>query len=192
MLCLFFFFEFILYSAMLGHDSPCPDPTGHRGARPDGVFSSPHYPPDCKRKNNPESNTESNIERTSHTLQIPRPRRLARPVLDLIFILTVLSRCGPADIRAYQEVQYSWAAPFLNKELGYEGLPFPLLGLPPDFCPQDGLLRIPRPAALEQMLARLLNSAVAPPTGVAGALAKLLEVRPDGCCTVSCGQTLSM
>ena len=34
-------------------------------------------------------------------------------------------------------------------------------------------------AALEQMLARLLNSAVAPPTGVAGALADLLEVRPD-------------
>ena len=34
-------------------------------------------------------------------------------------------------------------------------------------------------AALEQLLARLLNSAVAPPTGVAGALADLLEVRPD-------------
>ena len=34
-------------------------------------------------------------------------------------------------------------------------------------------------AALEQMLARLLGSAVAPPTGVTGALADLLEVRPD-------------
>ena len=29
------------------------------------------------------------------------------------------------------------------------------------------------------MLARLLNSAVAPPTGVVGALADLLEIRPD-------------
>ena len=34
-------------------------------------------------------------------------------------------------------------------------------------------------AALEQILARLLNSAVAPPIGVAGALADLLEVRHD-------------
>ena len=34
-------------------------------------------------------------------------------------------------------------------------------------------------AALEQMLAGLLNSAVTPPTGVACALADLLEVRPD-------------
>jgi len=38
---------------------------------------------------------------------------------------------------------------------------------------------IPLLVALDQMLARLLNSAVAPPTGVAGALADLLEVPPD-------------
>ena len=58
-------------------------------------------------------------------------------------------------------------------------MPFPLLGLLPDLCPEHGLLGFPFLAALEQMLARLLNSAVAPPTGVAGALADLLEVRPD-------------
>jgi len=40
-------------------------------------------------------------------------------------------------------------------------------------------LGFPFLAALEQMLARLLNSAVAPPTGVAGALADILEVWPD-------------
>ena len=72
------------------------------------------------------------------------------------------------------QVQHSWAALIFNKELGYLDLLFPLLGLPPDLCPQDGLLGFPLLAALEQMLARLLDSAVAPPTGVAGALADLL------------------
>jgi len=45
-----------------------PGPTG---------FSPLHYPPDCKRKSNAESN--------------------ARPVLILLLILTVLPRYGPAD-----------------------------------------------------------------------------------------------
>jgi len=65
-----------------------------------------------------------------------------------------------------------------NKELGYLDLPFPLLGLPLGLCLQDGLLGFPLPSALEQMLARLLNS-VAKPTGVAGTPADILEVRPD-------------
>jgi len=56
--------------------------------------------------------------------------------------------------------------------------PFRFFGLPPDLCPHDGLLGVPLLAALEQMLVRLLNSAVAPPTGVAGAL-DLLELWPD-------------
>jgi len=56
------------------------------------------------------------------------------------------------------------AALFFNEELGYLDLPFPLLGLLPDLCPQDGLLVFKLLAALEQILARLLNSAVAPPT----------------------------
>ena len=98
--------------------------------------------------------------------------------LSNLMILTALPRYGPADTHASQEVQHSWAALFFNKELGYLGLSFPLFGLLPDLCPQDGLLGFPLLAALEQMLARLLDSAVAPPTGVAGTLADL-EVRPD-------------
>jgi len=158
----------ILYSAVLGHDSlstprtpKCPVP--------------PHYPPDCKRKETQKATQKA----TSYISLILRPRRLARPVLILLLILTVLPRYGPADTRASKEVQHSWAALFFNKELGYLDLPFPLLGLLPDLCLQDGLLGFPLLAALEQLLARLLNSAVAPPTGVAGALADLLEERPD-------------
>jgi len=60
--------------------------------------------------------------------------------------------------------------------LGYLDLPFPLLGL---HRTSAGLLGFPLLAALEQMLTRLLNCAVAPPAGVAGALADILEVRPD-------------
>ena len=119
-----------------------------------------------------------NAKATQKAHLILRPRRLARPVLILLLIPTVLPRYGPADTRASQEVQHSWTALFFNKELGYLDLPFPLLGPLPGLCPQDGLLRFPLLAALEQMLARLLNSAVAPPTGVAGA-ADLLEVRLD-------------
>jgi len=81
--------------------------------------------------------------------------------------------------RASQEVQHSWAALFFNKELGYLDQPFTLLGLPPDLCPYDGLLGFPLLTALEQVLSSLLKSSVAPPTGVAGALADLLEVLPD-------------
>ena len=68
---------------------------------------------------------------------------------------------------------------FSSTRARISGPALPLLGLLPDLCPQDGLSGFPLLAALEQMLARLLNSAVAPPTGVAGALAGLLEVRPD-------------
>ena len=85
---------------------------------------------------------------------------------------TIPPRYGPADANASQGDQHSRVAPFFNNEFGYLVLPFPLLGLPPDLCPQDGLLGFPR---LEQILARLLNSTVAPSTGVSD----LLEVRSD-------------
>ena len=94
-----------------------------------------------------ESNAESNAS-TQHKSLILRPRRLARPVL-VVVILPVLHRYGPADTRASQEVQHSWAALFFNNELGYLGLPFPLLGFLPDLCPKDSLLGFPLLAALE-------------------------------------------
>jgi len=88
---------------------------------------------------------------TTHSRRLDPPPHSHRP-----------PRYGPADTRASQEVQHSWAALFFNKELGYLDLPIPLLSLPPGLCPQDSLLGFP---LLEQMFARLLNCAVAPPTG---------------------------
>ena len=45
---------------------------GHQSARSDGVFSSPDYPPDYKRKRNIENNAES--KRRKHITQIPNPQ----------------------------------------------------------------------------------------------------------------------
>ena len=49
----------------------------------------------------------------------PQGANTGKDVLTLIFILTVLSRYGLADNRAFQEVQHRLAALFFNKELGY-------------------------------------------------------------------------
>ena len=135
---------------------------------PTGFSPLPTIRQTVKTKSNAENNAESKAKQKTHL--ILRPRRLARPVL-ILFIFTVLPGYGPADTRASQEVQHSWAALFFSKELGYLDLPFSLLGLLTD------LSGFPLLAALERILARLLGSAVAPPTGVAGALADLLEVR---------------
>ena len=116
----------------------------------------------------PRKQSRSNPESTSHIFLILRPRPLARPVLILPSLGTDLQT--PVLLRKLGCIFLQQRARTFGPALSAS---WPSAG----FCP-DGLLGFPL-AALEQMLASLLNSAVAPPTGVASVLAELLEVWSD-------------